>query len=398
MNQLVKKLTTRDLFESIWHNYQFPVNTHDRNYSLVISQDIQNVQVLVCMELEEQFVENVAKSTDLPFTFEKTLQGTDLKKENRLGKLFYEMLRLQNATEANQGWSNKHLITFKTRNFVQHKYEVSENLNILYAVAGELNLHIATFCYDPLSKMGEGLLEGELINSFVTRLRETTKRKNFKSKIAERKKESSQSFTKTKRYISRLYANNPSLHGERMAICYRNEFANSITPSESNGHLMQFLAALETDSMLGSPSGWWWKREYMTEVSFRYDLIVFFNRAVPPMYDTYSQHWNSVTRNRGLCFIPPIPPRDFQRCGTLYGYDNFESFLSSTQRMLMRDTILRLESSPIFDNFGMGKFPKSVDVVPHNFGVQPPLYHYPPLQIESGAGINVAAVNTSGLT
>jgi hypothetical protein len=37
------------------------------------------------------------------------------------------------------------------------------------------------------------------------------------------------------------------------------------------------LEAFETDLNLGSPVGWFWKREYITEVGYRYYLFVFFD-------------------------------------------------------------------------------------------------------------------------
>jgi len=369
MNKLMKKPTTHDAFESIWLDYHYPItNTISNTTNWIPSQDIQNQQSLISMELEEQFVESVTKSDELPFVFEKTLEGTILKKENRLGALFYYLLRLQNESA-----------TFKIHNCERrqylNRYEVSENSKILYSVASDLNLHRANFTGNPMSRMGtEGLLEGELISSVFTRLREATKRKSFKMKVNERKKESTQSFTKTKRYIDRLYANSPRLFGVPMVICYQGEYANQITLEESNNHLMKFLEAFETDLTLGSP-GWWWKREYMTEISYRYYLIFFFDGQKIPynpklIQDVCGRHWRSVTRDRGAYFIPPVPEMDHQHCGTglsQQGYgDSLELILSGMQRMLMRDIFLRLQRSKKIDHFGMGELPRLVDGTPPN--------------------------------
>ena len=382
MKKLTKKQTTHDSFQTIWLDYQYP-HTDIINHTVywIVSQDIKNEQFLIYVELVEEFVDSASKLAKSPFVFEKTLEGTILKEENQLGALFYDLLRLQNEIAVNPGEIRPHLFsaTFKIHNCERrqylNRYEVSENSKILYSVASDLNLHRANFTGNPMSRMGtEGLLEGELISSVFTRLREATKRKSFKMKVNERKKESTQSFTKTKRYIDRLYANSPRLFGVPMVICYQGEYANQITLEESNNHLMKFLEAFETDLTLGSP-GWWWKREYMTEISYRYYLIFFFDGQKIPynpklIQDVCGRHWRSVTRDRGAYFIPPVPEMDHQHCGTglsQQGYgDSLELILSGMQRMLMRDIFLRLQRSKKIDHFGMGELPRLVDGTPPN--------------------------------
>ena len=371
------KPTTHDALESIWWDYHYPIiNVHD-NIEWELSQDFQNEESLAYLEAVEHFVDSIAKSSDLPFIFDKNFAGTTVKKPNDLGELFYRLLGQQNKQIANPKEFkpySEHPNTFKIRYgySVRHKYKVSENMESLYFLAGELQLNCANFTGDPLSKItNDGLLEGELINSLVTRLQETTKRKSFKTKVEERKKESSQSFNKTKRYVERLHANNPfCCYGVRMVLCYQNQYEDSISLAESNAHLMKFLDALETDSTLGSPVGYWWKREYMTETSYRYYLIVFFNTNydLTEIHNAYSSHWTSITGYLGWYFIPIVPDKDYQRCNAIPfpqgGYsDSLNSLLSSTQRMFMRDIFLRLESNKKFDYFGMGKLPKLADIV-----------------------------------
>lgn len=374
------KPTTRDALESIWLDYHYPIVNGTQ---WILSQDIQNEQPIAYMDAVEQFVESVAKSEELPFIFDKNFEGITLKKPNNLGELFYNLLKQHNKNVVNPSefktinvLSNTFRIRYSYQ--VRHKYEISENMEILYDVASNLNLNIANFTGNPMLKItNDGLLEGELINSFVTRLREATKRKSFKTKVDERKKESSQSFNKTKRYIERLHANSLYLNGVRMVICYQNQYANSISLAESNVHLMKFLDAFETDSTLGSPVGYWWKREYMSETSYRYYLIVFFNTTYDQtqMHNAYNSYWSSITGGQGLYFIPGVPDRDHQRCNAMPllqgGYmDGLHSISSSIQRMFMRDIFLRLERNRKFDYFGMDKLPKLAN--PSNFTFIPP--------------------------
>jgi len=233
-----------------------------------------------------------------------------------------------------------------------------------------------------MSRIGTGgMFEGELINSFVTRLQEATKRESFKTKVAEREREPRNSIMKSIRYIDRLYANHPSLYGVRMVFCYRNYYANSIILEESADHLVNFLEAFETNPKLGSPVGWWWKREFITEVGYRYHLIIFFDgrkTAYKPkqFQDVYNRHWHSVTRNQGTSFIPPVPEMDYQLCGAGLPQQEYEesleSLLLSIQCMLFRDIFLRLERRLKFDHFGMGKLPRSTSYKPPKNSVTQP--------------------------
>jgi hypothetical protein len=360
MNKLSKKTTRHDLFQTIWQDSHY-LCTNPANNSLcwIVSQDIQDEQPLIYLELVEEFVDVVSKSTGLPFVFEKTLEGTILKKTNRLGALFYNLLR------------RPHCINRVFNKF--NGYKVSENFIVKESIASDLKLACVSFTGNPRSEIAPGVFEGELINSFAIRLREATQRKCFRKKVAERKKESTQSFTKSKRYIDRLKENTPSIYGVHMVVCYQTEYASSITLEQSHTHLIKFLELFEKDSVQGLPVGWWWKREYLTEVSYRYHLILFFD-GQKTTYDPkgleyfLGREWAAVTKERGLLIIPPFPESGRQHLGTGFlqqrNGDSLEYFLSSIQHMLMRDTFLKLEPSAIFHHFGMGKLPKLLDGTP----------------------------------
>lgn len=375
MNKITKP-TTRDVFQSIWFDYNYPEGLDDSgNTRWILSKDIQNEQFVAYMEDVEYFVDSVAKSAELPFIFDKNFAGTTLNKSNKLGELFYKLLDdyNKNVLDISRFKSDSEFLnTFRIPSGCKPcKYEVSENMEILSNVASDLNLNRATFTGDPRSKMTDngrftvdGLLEGELINSFIAYLGKTIRRKSFKTKLEERKKESSQNFNKTKRYIERLHTNHPSLHGVRMVICDHNQGDEDSTLQESDAHLMAFLEALKTDPTLGFPVGWWWKREYMSELGYFYYLIVFFEKQYDKteINDTYNYHWSSITKGQGKYFVPVVLHRDYERCAIRLArrryIDNPESFLSSIQRMLMRDIFLRLEGHQKLDYCGMGELPK----------------------------------------
>jgi len=391
MNKLTKKLTTQDVFKSIWMDFLYPINnTNTRTIDWILSQDIQNQQSLFCIELAEQLAESAPKSNKLPFVLERSFTGTILKMQNPPAQLFYNWLVQQNAIAVNpdQVDPSPFLATFKIGNcdHVQNKksrYEVSENAKILYSIASDMNLHRANFTGNPLSIIGaDGLLEGDLINCLVTRLREATKRGAFKSKVAERKKASTYTLTKTKHFLDDLYANRPCLYGVSMVLCYQSEYAKKITLKESAEHIMEYFKAFDTGLTHGSPVGWWWKREYMTEMGYRYSLIFFLDGQKNPynsmeIQDIYGHHWRSVTKDLGAYFIPFVPKRDHQPLVTgliQQGYCNsLESIMSSIRLMIMRDIFLRLKGNQNFVHCGMGKLAKLADDTPPNICLTQPL-------------------------
>lgn len=373
----LEKPTTRDLFETILDQYSYPVTDatgHAPDWRL--SSDIQDVRSIECMELEERFVDCVAKSTELPFVFEKTLNGTTLKKENRLGELFYELLSLQDEA-TNPDGRNQHLklpTTFKIIYGGRYKhYEVSENLQILHSVAAALDLGKANFYCDPTLEMGDHwVLEGELINSFVTRLREATKRKSVKTNLAERRKDASQCFTKTKRYIDHLYANSPDLFGVHMVLCYEKVDPDyPISLKESHGDLMKFLDTVETEPGKDYHVGWWWKREYMKELGYHYHLVLFFDgndtqHGSTALRRFYEGEWRSATQNRGSSFMPFEPDNGQKRRESYNRETNNQlvSLTSNIQRIVLRDIFLKLNSHPKLENLSMGKLPTLVEEMP----------------------------------
>lgn len=375
MNNPTIKLTKRDAFESIWFDSQYPsLNTIDHTTNWIISQDVQAEQSLMCLELEEQFVECVEKSEKMPFKFDKSMAGTTLndKKPSNPGRLFYALLSMQHGNTINSTSISPAIFRIRNYDGNQNKYEESEYSKILHKVASKLNLNHAYFSYNPMTRIGaHGLLEGELVNSLFTHLQVAIKRPGFQTKMDARKKESNQNFTNTKRYFARLRKNSPCLYGVRMTLCYWGNETKQISLKESDDHLKAFSETFNTPTSQNSPVGWWCKREYTTEAGYRYNLIIFFDgqkMSYNPMlsHDTYGPHWHSVTKGRGAYFIPPVPEKDCMslKAGLLHQGidDNVESLLLTMQCMLMRDNILRLKRSAGYSHIGMGKMPKLANV------------------------------------
>ena len=159
----------------ILFDYHYPEGLDDDDTRWILSKDIQNEQFVAYMEAVEHFVDSVAKSAELPFIFDKNYTRTALNKPNNLGELFYKLLDHYNNNVVNRGRFKSYpefLNTFRIPDDCKPcNYEVSENMKILSDVASDLNLNRANFTRDPMSKItDDGLLEGELINSFVAYL------------------------------------------------------------------------------------------------------------------------------------------------------------------------------------------------------------------------------------
>ena len=171
------------------------------------------------------------------------------------------------------------------------------------------------------------------------------------------------------RSYCRLQENSPSLYGVPVVICYQSQYANTMTIKASEDHLMKFLEALKLYSEQAAPVGWWWKREHVTEVGYRYYLILFFDGQkgyfnLTDIQNVYGQQWCSVTENQGNYFIP----HDYIQQQTPNMPGDHLAILSLTmQSLLKRDIFLRLKFEPSFDHFGMGKLPKVVNFATQGF-------------------------------
>lgn len=354
MNKQTQKLTNLDSFRTIWRDYQYPIINlnNDGITTWMASQDIKDELSLTYFEAVEDLVDDASKLDGLPFVLERTLQCIKLKKENRLGAKFCNLSRHPLYTNGVYDKING--------------YEASENFKVYESIARDLNLNRVNFTGDPRSEICPGVCEGELTNSLITRLQETTRRKSFKMKVDERKKESTQGFTKSKRYVERLYANSPCLYAVEMFVYYRSEHAKSITLEQSSNHIKKFWEPFETNSAIGSPVGWWWKREYMTETSYCYKLIHFFDLQKSPYnplwLDAYGRHWASITNDEGAFVIPLVSRWDHPFSGPGSFHQDYrrslDLLLSSIKLMLMRDIFLRLKRHKKISHFGMGELPK----------------------------------------
>lgn len=324
----------------------FPIHDRNGNFYRNHSQDISD-EALKRLFLEHEFVELVKKTKGQVFSFEKSIQGTKLLSQSGLAKRFYELLSNPSGK-------------------IPAGFEPSENVNILGETIKRLNLQKIEFSCDPMTVVGHGgVLEGEIVNSLVTRLRESITSKSYKTAFEERKRLCSQAVHGTRRQIKRV-VDNRSVFIVRMDCFCPPDGSGARPLAEMEELYGRFMQAVKSDPALSALLGLWWFRDHWSEIGYRYHSIVIFDAVsgasglnVAP---TVGDHWNSVTDGKGICF-QHLPCQDNYRswgAGYLPAYSSheIEILLHSTKLMLSRDLYLRPKQWQKSPHFGMLQLPQ----------------------------------------
>ena len=364
MNAISIKITSEDVYQALSADYHFQTVGIDGATYFQQSKDLSSVSLARIIQ-EHEFVEAVSKSSGPAFVFEKTLSGSKLTKSLPISRSFYDLLEIPKGD-------------------TPPLHEPSGYSKVLSEVALRLNLPSAPFSGNPMSMISvDGLLEGELVNTLVARLREAAKRKSLRDAILEQKRLTTQRFSTFRRYLHRLIQNYPNLYALRLDFGYTVDTAAGITKEESAIHLNRFLSLLESDFIFNAFAGCWWRREYLSEVGNRYHLIVFVDSQKSPYDQAFLQflgnNWNDITGGKGLCYNHTYRKDDYRSWGAgpvhNLWQDNQDLLLRGVKLMLAGECYLRLKKDLGTENAGMGKLPKLVDRTP------PGLFH--PRHLES---------------
>lgn len=355
MNSISTKINAEDVYQAILADHCFRFIGVNGFLYWQQSKDLSN-HTLERIIREYDFVESVSKSSSPAFVFEKTLSGSTLTKSLPIARSFYDLLAVLKGD-------------------TPPLYDTNEYSKILTEVALRLNFPSAQFSGNPLSPISiDGLLEGELVNTLVARLREAAQRKSVRDRVREQKRRYNQSFNTFRRYLHRLVQNHPSLYVIRIDLGYTVDAAGGISNEESVMHLNRFISLLESDSICDAFAGHWWRREYISEVGNRYHLILFVDSQKSPCDQAFLQflwqHWNDITEGRGMCFNHTYREDDYRSwgAGTVHNLwqNNQEILLRGVKLMLAGDCYLRLKENNGIGNFGIGKLPKLVDLAPRD--------------------------------
>ncbi len=327
-------------------DFYFPILDRNGKFYRNHSQDISN-EALKRLVMEHEFVELVKKTKGPVFSFEKSIQGTSLLSQSVLAKRFYELLSNPSGK-------------------IPAGFEQSENVNILGETIKSLNLQNIEFSCDPMTVVGQGgVLEGEIVNSLITRLRESTISKSYKTAFEERKRLCFQAVHGTRRKIKRV-VDNRSVFIVRMD-CFCPPDGSGVRPLAEMQELHgRFMQAVKSDPALSALLGVWWLRDFLSEIGHRYHSVIIFDAANGPnglnVAPTVGAHWNSVTDGKGIC-CQHFPCQDNYRswgAGLLpaYSSNGIEMLLHSAKLMLSRDLYLRPKQWQKFPHFGMLQLPQ----------------------------------------
>ena len=306
---------------------------------------------------KHDFVEQVSNTEGEVFTFEKTVSQVSLKKSSLLAPQLYE-------------------IDFLCRWATPRNCLLSDHFSLFDRTAIDLGFDNAQLTRNPLSSiLKDGLLEGELLNTFVSRLRSGSKRKSFKVRADSWRQNLSKINHSFRRYVLRLYENNPNTYVHRLDIGYIPGSFDQSFRSELLSHIQQFTDRLESD-FSESICGFWWKREFLSEIGYRYHLIIFsttmnyFNAQA--LNNQIVACWNDIAQGNGKCYTP-VNYRNIG-IGAMGIHSIREALLDSVKLMLKTQSYLILQPFQSFDNFGIGKLPKANPVMPNSFDGATGLY------------------------
>lgn len=346
MKKIIGNAASEEIQIAMQQDFHFPISDRNGNWYLNRTQDISN-ESLLRLVLEHEFVELVKKTKGPVFSFEKSIQGTKLLSQSGLAKRFYELLSIPSGK-------------------VPAGFEQSENVNILSETIKRLNLHTLEFSCDPMGIVGQGgVLEGELVNSLITRLRESMTANSYKTAFEERKRFCFQAIHGIKRQIKRAVGNRTVFIVRTDCFCPPD--GSGALPLEEMEQLhCQFLQAVKTDPTLTALLGVWWFRDHLSEIGCRYHWIVVFDAVKgasdPNMAHSVGHQWLSVTDGKGACF-QHFPCQDDHRSWgagyvPAYSSNEIEMLLHSTKLMLSRDLYLRPKQWQKYPHFGMLQLPR----------------------------------------
>lgn len=345
---MVKKAQWKALsprcFQKIRYDYLYPYNSDmlpigNQQYqaffrnSFRTSRDLtQTTKLIDYLSFAEYFLKMIQQSESLPFTIDKSFKGFKVIRENELGRLFYNLLKLQNGCDQPE---------YAFRNFHKNQlfmiYESSEAEKLIEEIGYGLGLDAVTFTGNPSSIIsepgyrispgifdqvlrgaeqdviastpslasGKQMLEGDLINTFVIRLRERVRSDSFIAVSNSRKASSKNKSDQSVKYVKQLYKKDPNLSTIRLLLFHDPSFG-WMPLSDSDQQFRRFLKTLDSQKKSSGLLGWWWKRGYMNETGFYYHLIFFHSSSSDreQAFQNYLNQWLNFTECKRIGCIP----------------------------------------------------------------------------------------------
>lgn len=318
-----------DISCMILQDFQFPVIDQIGSIRWYTSTDIRSGDYCANLLASENLAKLISQTNGPAFVIDRSYGGTVLKKTTTAGKRFLET-QPQNL-----------FITPPV------SYLPSEAHQVMAKVAKDQNLGLVAFTRNPLATVNyEGLLEADLVNSFVIRVHEALELPSTKNRIETRKKQFHQRCKMIQRNLDRLQL--MTAHPRIVEI--RLDYLGGGKPyslDDSEAHIKQFIADLQESTY--APVWPFWKRQRTSEVGYNYRLLLVYDGLFLDTVQTSIHHlvglWQHLTDGRGVAMWS----QDF-------GAD-FKAAKRHAKLMFQRDMILQLQESPKNQHFGFGEMP-----------------------------------------
>jgi len=313
----------------IFQDFQFPVIDQFDSISWYTSADIRSGDYCASLLASEKLAKLINHTDGPAFLIARSYTGTVLKKATPVGKRFLES-QLQNL-----------FIT------TPMDYLPSEAHQVLMKVAKDQNLGLVAFTQNPLATVNhEGLLEADLANSFVIRVREALELPSTKNRIETRKKQFHHRGKMIQRNLDRLQL--MAVHPRIVEV--RLDYVGGGKPyslNDSEAHITQFIADLQESAY--APVWPFWKRQHTSETGYNYRCLLVYDSLFHDSLQTSINHlvdlWKKLTDGRGVA---------------TWSQDFGADFMAASRHaklMLQRDMILQLKESPEKQHFGLGDMP-----------------------------------------
>lgn len=293
--------------------------------------------------MAEEFA-NLIKRTNGPlFEFSKTAHGTIAGKHHDKASQFYGLEQAQTL--------------------LHPAFEPSEALKVLHSTWRTVFGEGFRFTGSSDARVnGSDVLEGELINTYVARCRDTFSSKRYREQLRTRNSMNTNLISKASRYAERLSRYPGNVLVSRYDLGHQ--------PGQQQAHKLrtadelfcEFLRILKHSSVFPSPLGHIQRREYLPEIGFRTHLVLFSDFGLAHagrISADVTRIWRDVAGENASLIDYSRLPNTYRSwgCGELRG--SLPMLIEGLRRLLQRDLYLRLVPNEQHPHFGMSNLPKS---------------------------------------
>lgn len=236
-------ITEQDIIQHISDDITYLVKNQLGGNQPYLSRDIGSIEGIATIVQISNIVEQIATSEQVAVNFATTIRGKRCLGVTPLGHTLYEFLL------------NPHRFSPPPRQ------QLNEALDLWQRITPRILGMNPCFSGDPMHRMNDqAVLEGELLNEVVIAVRESARRKAFKSAIAARRKDVQRIDAATTKLVIGLLDQHPDMYGLRVDLMYDQAYAEKVRVKESAEHIQGLIEGLNDDLWFGTSVGFLWTR------------------------------------------------------------------------------------------------------------------------------------------